>query len=65
MTLLVLPYYLTVVEAVVVVVVVVVIIIPIVNRKKKAITEGRNNKYNCTVKVENVVYRIYEVEELV
>ena len=64
MTLLVLPYYLTVVEAVVVVVVVVVII-PIVNRKKKAITEGRNNKYNCTVKVEKVVYRIYEVEELV
>jgi hypothetical protein len=62
MTLLVLPYYLIVVEAVVVVV----IIIPIVNRKKKAITEGRNSKYNCTVKVEKLVHRIiYEVGELV
>jgi len=32
----------------------------------KAITEGRNSKYNCTVKVEKVVHRIiYEVGELV
>jgi hypothetical protein len=61
MTLLVLPYYLIVVEAVEVV------IIPVVNRKIKAIREGSNSKYNCTVlyKVEKVVHRIYEVQELV